>query len=670
METRFPFLFFFVSFSKSVILIIKKVKIMINYGYYHVAAATLPVRIGDVAFHTEEMIRIANECPAETDLLVFPELAVCGYTCGDLFFESLLLDACEDALEVLRQRLPENLMVIVGVPLRKHDRLYNCATVFFQKKIIAIQVKSYIPNYNEFYEKRWFSSSFELDEETIELNGETIPFSSRLLIHDKTTKAVIGIDVCEDLWVPVAPSSLHALNGANVIVNLSASNETIGKTAYRRALVQSQSAKCYCGYVYCSASQDESTSDLVFSGHRIIADNGSIISEARFQDNDAVLYGEIDLERCTQDRIRFNTAMKQPYPMQYTHIHVESMPKIKTELHLKRTITPYPFVPQNDTDRLQRCREIRSIQAAGLAQRLKKIHCDHLVIGISGGLDSTLALIIAKEAFEMNHYPSQNIVAVTMPGFGTTDRTHSNSTSLMDQLNVTSMDVAIHDAVYQHFKDISHDENVHDITYENSQARERTQILMDLANKENGIVLGTGDLSELALGWCTYNGDHMSMYAVNASIPKTLVRYIVEGYAAEQHEKGHTELAMTLNDICNTPVSPELLPPTTDGKIAQKTEESIGSYDLHDFFLYHMLRNHFSPSKIFVLAQHAFKDADPAIILKTMKTFYRRFFTQQFKRNCMPDGVKVGSVCLSPRGDWRMPSDASMNLWMNEVNHL
>lgn len=644
---------------------------MLNYGYYYVAAATINVEIGDVWRNTEAILQQAKKCHKQTNLLVFPELCISGYTCGDLFFESTLLDACEDALLKLCKELPRELMVIVGVPLRKTDRLYNCAAVLFQGKIIGIQVKSYIPNYNEFYEKRWFTDGFELTEETITLHGETIPFTSHLLIHDETTKAVIGIDVCEDLWVPIPPSAIHALHGANVIINLSASNETIGKTAYRRSLVLSQSAKCYCGYVYCSANQNESTSDLVFSGHRIIADNGILINECTFEQmDDSILYGEIDIDRCTQDRLRFNTAMKTPLSQSYTHVNVKSQPKTSESLSLHRKISPFPFVPQDLTHRNKRCHEIRHIQAVGLAQRLKKIHCDHLVVGISGGLDSTLALIIAVEAFAINDYPSENIYAVTMPGFGTTTRTHGNSTALMKQLHTTSLEISIHDAVNQHFQDIQQDATLHDITYENAQARERTQILMDLANKYNAIVLGTGDLSELALGWCTYNGDHMSMYAVNASIPKTLVRYIVEGFAQEQRDLGNHELADTLTDICNTPVSPELLPPTKDGEIAQKTEESIGSYDLHDFFLYHLLRNHYSPSKIYALAQYAFGQEKQEIIKKTLKTFYRRFFTQQFKRNCMPDGVKVGSVCLSPRGDWRMPSDASMQLWMHEVEEL
>ena len=642
---------------------------MLNYGYYHVAAATMPLSIGDVDANTAQIIRIANSCAPDTQLIVFPELCVCGYTCGDLFFESLLLDACEQALDTLRQEIREDLVCIVGVPLRQHGRLFNCAAVIFDHEIIGIQVKSYLPNYNEFYEKRWFSDSFELQDETITLNGKTIPFTARLMVRDETSGAMIGIDVCEDLWVPIPPSSLHALAGANVIVNLSASNETIGKDRYRRDLVRAQSARCSFGYVYCSAGKDESTSDLVFSGHRIIAECGNVISEARFGDEREILYGEIDLERCEQDRIRLNTAMKTPVDTEAICVSIRSS-AIKRPLRLTRHIPARPFVPANSADRSRRCRKIRAIQASGLAQRLRKIHCQHLVLGISGGLDSTLALIIAVEAFRMNALPSENIIAVTMPGFGTTKRTHANSTSLMDLFHVTCMEVSIHDAVSQHFQDIRHDAEVHDITYENAQARERTQILMDLANQHDAIVLGTGDLSELALGWCTYNGDHMSMYAVNASIPKTLVRYMVESYAEEQRDKGNMALADTLIDICDTPVSPELLPPTSDGEIAQKTEETIGSYDLHDFFLYHLLRNHFAPRKIYALAQIAFPDHSPARILDTLKTFYRRFFTQQFKRNCMPDGVKVGSACLSPRGDWRMPSDASYALWMKELEEL
>lgn len=643
---------------------------MLNYGYYHVAAALMPLCIGDVSANAAQIERIANSCAPDTQLIVFPELSICGYTCGDLFFESLLLDACEKALQTLCASIRENLICVVGVPLRQNGRLYNCAAVIFNHEIIGIQVKSYLPNYNEFYEKRWFSDSFELSEETIELNGKTIPFTSRLLIQDDTSGAVIGIDVCEDLWVPIPPSSLHALSGANVIVNLSASNETIGKERYRRDLVRAQSARCNFGYIYCSAGKDESTSDLVFSGHRIIAECGSVISEAAFDDETEILYGEIDLERCEQDRIRLNTAMRSPLHNDPVRVRISSNAPAQGTLNLVRSISSHPFVPADSADRSRRCHEIRAIQASGLAQRLRKIHCSHLVLGISGGLDSTLALIIAAEAFRMNGLPPENIIAVTMPGFGTTTRTHTNSTSLMDLFHVTSMEVPIHDAVSQHFQDIRHDANVHDITYENAQARERTQILMDLANQHDAIVLGTGDLSELALGWCTYNGDHMSMYAVNASIPKTLVRYMVESYAQEQREQGNTALADTLLDICDTPVSPELLPPTSEGVIAQKTEETIGSYDLHDFFLYHLLRNHFAPRKIYALAKIAFSDRDPSLILSTLKTFYRRFFTQQFKRNCMPDGVKVGSVCLSPRGDWRMPSDASFALWMNELEEL
>lgn len=642
---------------------------MNGFGYYHVACATPPVSVGDVKANTAEILRIASMCDPQTRLLVFPELCLSGYTCGDLFYESLLLDACEEALEELCEKLRDDLLVVVGVPLRHEDRLYNCAAFLFNHELLGIQVKSYIPNYNEFYEKRWFSSGFDLIGERFAWHGATVPFTTRLLIHDTTTQAVIGADICEDLWAMIPPSTLHALHGANVIVNLSASNESIAKARYRRELVVNQSAKCNCGYVYCSAGKSESTSDLVFSGHDLIADNGVLIREAGFLDHAELLYGEIDLERCRQDRMHYHAIKPSFAQSEYAQVTIASKPRA-LPLQLTRFISPYPFVPADETDRSKRCHEIRMIQAAGLAQRLAKINCTHLVVGISGGLDSTLALIVAIEAFAMNRYPSENIIAVTMPGFGTSGRTHTNSNDLMKHFHVTAKEIPIHDAVKQHFQDIGHDEYLHDITYENAQARERTQILMDLANQHDAIVLGTGDLSELALGWCTYNGDHMSMYGVNASIPKTLVRYIVETYAREKQASGETALAATLFDICETPVSPELLPPDENGAIAQKTEESIGSYDLHDFFLYHMLRNHFAPAKINALARIAFPKLEPSVIRDTMKTFYRRFFTQQFKRNCMPDGVKVGSICLSPRGDWRMPSDASMALWMREVERL
>lgn len=642
---------------------------MNTYGYIKTACATPELVIGDVKANVEELLQISKHVDPDVRLLVFPELCLCGYTCQDLFYQSLLLEQVVQGLFRLAAENESEAILVVGCPLRQGNHLFNCAVFIHQHQILGIVPKTYLPNYNEFYEKRWFSSANERISDTITLLNTQIPFTPDLLIHDTTSKAIIAADICEDLWVPIPPSTLHCLHGANVIVNLSASNETIGKSDYRRTMIKAHSAKCMCGYLYASAGKDESTSDLVFSGHALIMDNGYLINESLFNANQKLTYGEIDLEKCNNDRIRFSTYMQRNDTKTYKIILCQSKP-LSDRITFTRKISPYPFVPSDTADRKKRCQEILNIQATALAQRLKKIHCDKLVIGISGGLDSTLALIVADKAFQMNQYDPKGILAVTMPGFGTTKRTHQNSTSLMQALGTTIMEVDIRKACEQHFSDIDHDPSLLDVTYENVQARERTQILMDLANKHNAIVLGTGDLSELALGWCTYNGDHMSMYAVNASIPKTLVRYLVSAFSEEMSVKQRQDIADILDDICDTPVSPELLPPKENGEIAQITENSIGSYDYHDFFLYHMLRNAYSPSKIYMLACIAFGEEKQTIIKETMKTFYRRFFSQQFKRNCMPDGVKVGSVCLSPRGDWRMPSDASASMWLNEVEKL
>lgn len=475
---------------------------------------------------------------------------------------------------------------------------------------------------------------------------------------------MIGIEICEDLWVAVPPSSGHAQAGANILVNCSASNEVIAKSGYRRDLVSSQSAKTYSGYLYCSAGPDESSTDLVFSGADLMAENGKILAETASEES---ISCEIDLQHLKNDRLKFKTSLQENREG-YTVVTYASA-NLET-IELTRAVEAYPFVPGDLNRRLERCETILGIQAQGLATRLKKIGCRQAVIGISGGLDSTLALLVTVRAFRLLRLPVSGITAVTMPGFGTTKRTKSNADELMELLGVTRMEVPIAASVRQHFADIGQDESVHDITYENGQARERTQILMDLANKVNGIVIGTGDLSELALGWCTYNGDHMSMYAVNASVPKTLVRYLVESEALSARTAGNTKLERVLLDICDTPVSPELLPPDKDGNIAQKTEEVLGSYDLHDFFLYHMLRYHESPEKIFELARLAFPQVDAGKIKESLRTFYRRFFAQQFKRSCLPDGPKVGSICLSPRGDWRMPSDASARLWLKQAEEL
>lgn len=630
---------------------------MHRYSYYKVAACTPTVHIASPYENKKEILNCLSEIDKDTQLVVFPELCITGYTCQDLFYESTLLEESKKVLNEIIKEIPKNMIVVLGLPLQIKNKLYNCAAICFEGKILGFQAKTYIPSYNEFYETRWFSSAEELeDNETI----QGIPVSNHIIFEDTSTKAKIGIEICEDLWVTIPTSSLHALAGANILCNLSASNEVIAKKNYRKNLVLNQSAKTYSAYIYTSAGPSESSSDLVFSGHNIIGENGNLINETC---NEKIIYGEIDLDHLNHDRIHFKTSMQDYIHTPYQHVYFSSTPS--QSIQLKRKMNPYPFVPSLKEERISRCQDILHIQAMGLATRLRKINCKDVIIGISGGLDSTLALLVCAEAFKICEYDSKGIHAITMPGFGTTKRTKSNAQILMDLLHVSSEEISIVDGVNQHFKDIHHDSNIHNITYENSQARERTQILMDLSNTYNAIVVGTGDLSELALGWCTYNGDHMSMYAVNASVPKTLVRYIVESVALKENA-----LYEVLMDICNTPVSPELLPPDKNGKIVQKTEEVLGSYDLHDFFLYQMLRYHDNPKKIYDLACLAFNDIDKEVIKKSIKTFYSRFFTQQFKRNCMPDGVKVGSICFSPRGDWRMPSDASRDLWIKQLEQL
>lgn len=642
---------------------------MNNYGYFNVACATPNVAIGNVEQNVKYIVETIHQARQETQLLVFPELCISGYTCADLFYQELLLEKSKEALRTICLHNDSEMIIVVGLPLMEGNHLFNCAAFLYKKTILGIVPKTYIPNYNEFYEKRWFSSANQRSGDTITLFGKNVPFTPDFILHDESSGANISCDICEDVWVPIPPSTYHTLHGANIIVNLSASNETIGKAEYRREIIKTHSAKCFCGYVYASAGKNESTTDVVFSGHNIICDNGHLINESTFKEQQLLTYGEIDITKCQSDRLKFNTSMQTDEKRQYVRISC-TMKKNFAPLKLVRRISPYPFVPQNIKKRRSRCQEILKIQATGLAQRLKKIHCRKLVLGISGGLDSTLALIVAKEAFDMNGYDVKDILAITMPGFGTSKRTQNNAVSLMNLFHTSVKEISIKDACLQHYKDIQHDPAVLDITYENTQARERTQILMDLANTYNAIVLGTGDLSELALGWCTYNGDHMSMYAVNASIPKTLVRNLVETYSAEMRAAGNYEIAEILDDICHTPVSPELLPPHDNDEIAQITENTIGSYDYHDFFLYHMLRNNYSPRKIYALACIAFGEDKKGILKETMSIFYQRFFTQQFKRSCLPDGVKVGSICLSPRGDWKMPSDASYEMWLKELDKL
>lgn len=628
---------------------------MLNHGFYRVSAACIQTEIADVKHNVEKMIEVAKRLEGETQLLVFGELSLCGYSCQDLFYETLLQQACEQGLKTLCEQLPGNMLVAVGLPMRHEGKLYNTAAFIFQGKVLGFQAKTFLPGYNEFYERRWFSSAREIKNEMHEWQGEKIPFSNRLMIEDITTGAKVAAEICEDLWVSTPVSTNHFLRGANVVVNLSASDELIGKKAYREMLVRMQASKCAFGYVYASQGEYESTSDMLCCGHLMIADG----SKLRVSTIDkTIVSSEIDLEKANKEREKFQTMSEEGSTQEALIVRIASTP---VSVQPTYAISPTPFVPRSSRER---CLEIMRIQSKALAMRLKKIHCRKAVIGISGGLDSTLALLITYQAFQQNQLDPKGIIAVTMPGFGTTDRTYQNALSMIREMGATLKEISIVEACKVHMKDIGHDINDHDVTYENVQARERTQILMDLANQEGGIVIGTGDLSEMALGFCTYNGDHMSMYAVNASIPKTLVRYLVNTYA---HEFASEKLKQTLLDIMDTPVSPELLPPDESGQIVQKTEKTIGQYIYHDFFLYYFLRHHFTPEKIDLLAKLAFGEDKKTEIRETMKIFYRRFFAQQFKRNCVPDGIKVGSVSLSPRADWRMPSEASSRLWLEQI---
>ncbi|WP_244833087.1 NAD(+) synthase [Clostridium sp. BJN0001] len=657
---------------------------LLNNGIVEVATITpTSIQIGNPRYNIDKMLELINEINEKnrtgerhTRIVVYPELCVTGYTCGDLFNQSALLDSAKKELKrfIKESNNEFNPIIFVGMPIRKDNQLFNCAVAIHKGKILGVIPKTFIPNYGIYYEARYFKpSTYRLDDEIV-LYNDKIPFTSNLLIEDEQTGAIVSAEICEDLWVPIPPSSYHSLHGANIIVNLSASNETIGKTDYRENLVKMHSAKCMCGYIYASATNDESTTDTVFSAHSIIAENGYIISESKFMNSKDITYGEIDIEKCMNDRAISSSYMGVQDRQEYKHIYLRTFNPKSNIFKSNRELPLLPFVP-HDIDK--RSKEILNLQSMGLAQRLKKINCKKAIIGISGGLDSTLALIVTVEAFKINKYDTNGIIAITMPGFGTTNRTLDNSKKLMKILSVTSCEIPIKEACIEHYNNIGHDINIHNITYENVQARERTQILMDMANKHNGIVIGTGDLSELALGWCTYNGDQMSMYGVNSSIPKTLVRSIVNSYAKNQNK----EIKSTLLDICDTPISPELLPPNPDGTIAQKTEDSIGSYDVHDFILYYMLRYGFGPKKIYDLYinskilnaknnANTEKKINKEKILKDMKVFYKRFFTQQFKRSCMPDGIKVGSVSLSPRGDWRMPSDASSEIWLRELEEI
>ena len=696
-------------------------------GFIKVAAGTPNVQVADCEFNAAEIIKMVREMEAEgARVMVFPELCITAYTCGDLFWqENLLEEAKVQLMRIAEETADVDAIIFVGLPLEYKGKLYNVAAGLNHGEILGFVPKTYLPNYNEFYEARYFTSGEDVDgtvtirrseyglhhdeemtdedvefgleaepealeeedsfeeleeideepdyideDETEEFDEVDVPISSNILfICQEMPKLKIAAEICEDLWVPNPPSVGHAYHGANLIVNLSASDEVVGKDSYRKSLVSAQSARLLCGYIYATAGEGESTQDVVYGGHNLIAENGTILAESRRFVNGA-LYADLDIHRLDNERRRMTTCRFVP------DLAPEGQDVFYNEVYFNagRGVTPLtrkfdsrPFVPGIKEERERRCDEILNIQAMGLKKRLAHIHCQNAVIGLSGGLDSTLALLVTVRAFDMLGMPREKITAVTMPCFGTTDRTYNNACQLSECLGATLKEVNIREAVNLHFRDIGHDPEVHDVTYENGQARERTQILMDIANQSGGIVIGTGDLSELALGWATYNGDHMSMYAVNASVPKTLVRHLVRYYADTCED---AKLSEILLDILDTPVSPELLPPK-DGVISQKTEDLVGPYELHDFFLYYMLRWTFPPKKIFRLAQNAFAgEYDDETILKWLKTFYRRFFMQQFKRSCLPDGPKGGSVAVSPRGDLRMPSDACAKLWLKQIEEL
>ena len=633
-------------------------------GFVKVAAATPDIRVADVEFNTQNIINAMEEAQKNgAKILVFPELCVTGYTCSDLFDHSVLLKASRKALlEIAENTNDKDMLVFVGAPLEVNGKLYNVAAAMNQGEIIGFTTKTFLPNYGEFYEMRQFTPGPQTVRE-ITFEGKKIPFGPQILFQaEGMEELVVAAEICEDVWSPVPPSIQAALEGATVIVNCSASDETIGKDTYRRALISGQSARLISGYIYANAGEGESTTDLVFGGHNIIAENGTILKESSRYVNE-IIYSEIDLQRITGER-RKNTTF-QPLDEE-TLVRVPFTVE-ETKTFLTRTFPKKPFVPSDEQTRAQRCEEILTIQAMGLKKRLAHTNARTAVVGISGGLDSTLALLVTARAFDMLGRDKKDIIAVTMPCFGTTDRTYQNACEMSKKVGATLIEVPIADAVNVHFRDIVHDPEDHSVTYENCQARERTQVLMDIANKTWGMVIGTGDLSELALGWATYNGDHMSMYGVNASVPKTLVRHLVK-YAADDTKD--EALKNVLYDVLDTPVSPELLPPK-DGDIAQKTEDLVGPYELHDFFLYFMLRFGYEPSKIFRIACMTFDgEYDKETIFKWLETFCRRFFSQQFKRSCLPDGPKVGTVAVSPRGDLRMPSDASARIWMEELEHL
>lgn len=639
-----------------------------NYGFVNVAAAIPSVRVADVKYNMSEVTTLLFKAEAEgVEVVVFPELSLTGYSCQDLFAQQTLLVAAEEAMvQLLNDTQQLDVIGIVGAPVPYRNLLLNCGVVFQHGRILGIVPKTFLPNYNEFYEKRWFASSDDINTSVIHYAGNvnTITPDPQLFVTDSGVK--FGVELCEDLWAPTPCSNTLALAGADIVFNLSASDELIGKHHYLLSLLSQQSARMLCGYVYSGCGFGESTQDVVYGGNALIYENGTCLARSkRFSLDAQLVVSSIDVERLRAERRKNTSFVMAQRGVESRCFETDSV--CSHTFKLNRTVDAHPFIPKA-ADMAESCEEIFNIQVAGLAKRLVHTHCQNVVVGISGGLDSTLALLVCVKTFDKLGYDRKGIVGVTMPGFGTTDRTYNNALTLMQSLGITTREISIRASVTQHFKDISHDINVHDVTYENGQARERTQILMDISNQVGGLVIGTGDLSELALGWATYNGDHMSMYGVNGSIPKTLIKYLVRFVADSGIDQQSHD---TLYDILDTPISPELIPADENGNIKQKTEDLVGPYELHDFFLYYFLRFGFGPQKIFMLAQRAFADTyDDVTIKKWLRTFVWRFFTQQFKRSCLPDGPKVGSVTLSPRGDWRMPSDAVANVWLDECEKL
>ena len=663
-----------------------------NYGYVKVASAIPSVRVGDVAYNVEQIENLVIQAEGKgVEVIVFPELSLTGYTCQDLFRQQLLLDRVEQGVMRLMDFTRKlDIIAIVGAPIPVGNLLLNCAVVIQKGHVLGMVPKFYLPNYSEFYEKRWFASAQDLRDMELRYAGNVVNMTADIQLFRTADGVLFGIEICEDVWAPAPPSNKLALAGADIVFNLSASDELIGKHDYLKSLLSQQSARTMTGYVYSSCGFGESTQDVVYGGNAMIYENGKLLAEAaRFSLEPQMMMTQIDVEKLRSERRGNSTYVNAQRNVKFSLLDkqfgiriIDAFPKeMEREFKLERTVSPHPFIPAME-DMEVSCEEIFNIQVMGLVKRLVHTHAETAVIGISGGLDSTLALLVCVKAFDKLKRSRKGIVGVTMPGFGTTGRTYNNAMELMRSLGITVKEVSIVDAVTQHFEDINHDISVHDVTYENSQARERTQVLMDMANKLNGMVVGTGDLSELALGWATYNGDHMSMYGVNASVPKTLIRYLVN-YVAQREVDDRS--AQTLQDIIDTPISPELIPADEKGNIQQKTEDLVGPYELHDFFLYYFLRFGFSPKKIFMLAKNAFienkskrvklgpndpETYDEETIKKWLRVFVRRFFSQQFKRSCLPDGPKVGSVSLSPRGDWRMPSDAMAAMWMQDAENM